>query len=142
MGSFSWALEAQSPSKGHVALVEVFETIRPLTARFGERALEQAVDDGSSLLVVRLDTLGGFMDLAIDIVETIRASGIPTAVYVSPSASSTNGVGTCLSVNKVLPLEDTESPTHHSSPANSLLSGLKPRLYCHQRQGCAAWRGT
>ena len=49
---------------------------------------------GATLLVIRLDTPGGLLNSTRDIVETLLASPIATAVYVSPAGAQAGSAGT------------------------------------------------
>ena len=84
-------VEAQS---SHAVVVEIDEPIQPSTARFLNRVVSEAEEDGARFLVIRLDTPGGLYDATRDIVETILESEIPVIVYVSPSGAQAASAGT------------------------------------------------
>lgn len=84
-------VEAQAP---HGVVVEIDEPIQPSTARFLNRAVTEAEEDGAQFVVIRLDTPGGLYDSTRDIVETILESQVPVIVYVSPSAAQAASAGT------------------------------------------------
>ena len=83
--------EAQAP---HGVVVEIDEPIQPSTARFLERVVNDAEEDGARFVVIRLDTPGGLYDSTRDIVETILESTVPVIVYVSPSGAQAASAGT------------------------------------------------
>lgn len=57
-------------------------------APFVERALGEAEDAGAELAVLEIDTPGGRVDAAWQIVDALRETGIPTAAYVNHRALS------------------------------------------------------
>ena len=84
-------VEAQAP---HGVVVEIDEVIQPSTARFLNRVVNDAEENGARFVVIRLDTPGGLYDSTRDIVETILESEIPVIVYVSPSGAQAASAGT------------------------------------------------
>ena len=84
-------VEAQAP---HGVVVEIYEPIQPSTARFLNRVITEAEEDGAQFVVIRLDTPGGLYDSTRDIVETILESQVPVIVYVSPSGAQVASAGT------------------------------------------------
>ena len=83
--------EAQAP---HGVVVEIDEVIQPSTARFLNRVVNDAEENGARFVVIRLDTPGGLYDSTRDIVETILESTVPVIVYVSPSGAQAASAGT------------------------------------------------
>ena len=84
-------VEAQAP---HGVVVEIDEVIQPSTARFLNRVVNDAQENGARFVVIRLDTPGGLYDSTRDIVETILESTVPVIVYVSPSGAQAASAGT------------------------------------------------
>ena len=85
------SVEAQAP---HGVVVEIDEVIQPSTARFLNRVVNDAEENGARFVVIRLDTPGGLYDSTRDIVETILESTVPVIVYVSPSGAQAASAGT------------------------------------------------
>ena len=67
-----------------VLVIEVDGAIEPLTADHITRGIDEARKGKASLVVIELNTPGGFLDSTRNIVESLLASEIPVAVYVSP----------------------------------------------------------
>ena len=84
-------VEAQAP---HAVVVEIDEVVQPSTARFLNRVVNDAQENGARFVVIRLDTPGGLYDSTRDIVETILESTVPVIVYVSPSGAQAASAGT------------------------------------------------
>ncbi len=90
----SQAFAVQEGSGRHAALVEVDGVIQPVTARFLSRAIDDAVEDGAEVLIVRLDTPGGMLSSTREIVEEILSAEIPVIVHVAPSGAQAASAGT------------------------------------------------
>jgi membrane-bound serine protease (ClpP class) len=83
--------QTQAP---HVLLLRVDGVINPIKERLIQRAIDRAELDEATLLVLELDTPGGFMDSTRNIVESLLAAEVPTAVYVSPGGARAGSAGT------------------------------------------------
>jgi membrane-bound serine protease (ClpP class) len=57
-------------------------------APFVERGLAEAEAEGAELVVLEIDTPGGRIDAAWQIVDAVREAGVPTAAYVNHRALS------------------------------------------------------
>ena len=75
-------------------LIEIDGEIDLLTADHVARGLDQAHESDVSLVVIELDTPGGFLDSTRDIVEVLIASEIPAVVWVSPAGARAASAGT------------------------------------------------
>ena len=78
----------------HVALVSIDGAIDRLSARFLSRGIRQASSSGAQLVVVTLDTPGGFLSSTRDMVASMLSAEIPVAVYVSPPGARAASAGT------------------------------------------------
>ncbi len=83
--------EAAAP---HVALIEIDGAIGPATAGYFEKASRQAVANGASAIVLRIDTPGGLDGATRDIVRTILNSPLPVIGYVAPDGARAASAGT------------------------------------------------
>ena len=92
MGLFGPLLaQAQAP---HILLLDVNGIINPVKHRYIARALDQAVEDRSVMVVIELDTPGGLLSSTRDIVQLLLDSPVPMAVYVSPQGARAGSAGT------------------------------------------------
>jgi membrane-bound serine protease (ClpP class) len=82
---------AQSP---HALVVEVDGIINPVKERFISRAIERAVEDRATLLIIEIDTPGGLLNSTRKIVEELLEAPLPVAVYVSPRGARAGSAGT------------------------------------------------
>ena len=82
---------AQSP---HALIVTIDGTINPVKERFISRAIDQAVEDQATLLILELDTPGGLLSSTRKIVEYLLESPVPVVVFVSPRGARAGSAGT------------------------------------------------
>lgn len=82
---------AQAP---HVLIATIDGTINPVKERFISRAVDRAVEDQATLLILELDTPGGLLNSTRKIVEELLESPVPMAVFVSPKGARAGSAGT------------------------------------------------
>jgi membrane-bound serine protease (ClpP class) len=81
-------------ASSNVLLIRLDGPIDGVAARFIDRGLKSAYDQDSQLVILMLDTPGGFLDATRDIVEAILVSQVPVAVYVAPEGAQAASAGT------------------------------------------------
>lgn len=74
-------------------LIKVNGAIGPATAGYIARALKVAERRGDSCLVIQLDTPGGLLESTKEIVQSLYASTVPTAVFVAPEGANAGSAG-------------------------------------------------
>ena len=82
-------------------LVIVLNADGPLTPAMGEylqRGLRLAEQRQAELVVVKLNTPGGSVDLMSDMVQMIRSSQVPVVIYVSPQGAMAGSAGTVITL--------------------------------------------
>ncbi|MEC9240164.1 MAG: NfeD family protein [Pseudomonadota bacterium] len=77
-----------------VWVIDLDDVIEASSARYLSDSLEEASTSDVPLVVLRIDTPGGWMDSTRDIVKDILASPVPVAAYVSPEGASATSAGT------------------------------------------------
>ncbi len=68
-------------------------SINPISRDFVVRGLEQAANQGASLVIIELDTPGGLVDSTRDIVAAELASPVPVVVFVGPAGARAASAG-------------------------------------------------
>jgi len=76
-----------------VGLVKIDGAIGPATASYIARAVDLAAGQHDQCLIIQLDTPGGLLDSASEIVQTLYDSKVPTVVYVAPSTARAGSAG-------------------------------------------------
>ncbi len=76
-----------------VGLIKIDGAIGPATASYISRAIDVATAQGDECLIIQLDTPGGLLDSASEIVQKFYASKVPTVVYVSPAPARAGSAG-------------------------------------------------
>lgn len=76
-----------------VGLIKIDGAIGPATASYVSRAVDTAVSQGDECLVIQLDTPGGLLDSASEIVHKLYDSKVPTVVFVAPAPARAGSAG-------------------------------------------------
>jgi membrane-bound serine protease (ClpP class) len=82
------------PDEALVLLLTMDAPVAPPMVVYLERGLQLAEQKNADLLILQLDTPGGSVDAMNEMVQLIRASKVPVAVYVSPRGSMAASAGT------------------------------------------------
>jgi membrane-bound serine protease (ClpP class) len=85
-------------SSGPVIVATIASSINPVTADFLSSAIERAEEEEATLLVVELDTPGGLDTAMRQMVKEIIKTGVPVAVYVSPSGARAASAGVLITL--------------------------------------------
>jgi len=83
---------ARSPR--HVDAIEIAGPINPASADFIADSIAQAQSDAAAALIIQIDTPGGLLSSARDIVKTLLNSPVPVIAYVAPAGASAASAGT------------------------------------------------
>ncbi len=76
-----------------VGLIKIDGAIGPATASYISRAIDAATAQSDECLVIQLDTPGGLLDSASEIVQKFYTSKVPIVVYVSPAPARAGSAG-------------------------------------------------
>lgn len=94
-----WVPPAHAQSDGPEVLVLTADgPLTPAMFEYLKRGIQVAERDEAELMVFRLNTPGGSVDLMQDMVEAIRASNVPIVVYVSPRGAMAGSAGTLITI--------------------------------------------
>lgn len=80
-------------SASKVSVIDIEGMITGGQLSFLERELEKAQQNGSEILIIRLNTQGGLVDVTFKINEAILNAPLPVAVYVAPSGAIAASAG-------------------------------------------------
>jgi membrane-bound serine protease (ClpP class) len=92
-GAFAAQFES-TDSQRHVDVIEVTGPINPASADFIADSIAQAQSDDAAALIIEIDTPGGLLSSARDIVKTLLNSPIVVIAYVAPAGASAASAGT------------------------------------------------
>ena len=81
-----------------VITIEADGPLTPALTGYIERSITSASRRGAELLILRLNTPGGSIDLMNEIVQSIRSSTVPVAVYVAPRGAIAGSAGTLITL--------------------------------------------
>ena len=76
-----------------VGFIKINGAIGPATASYISRAIDTATARNDECLIIHLDTPGGLVDSASQIVEKFYAAKIPVVVYVAPAPARAGSAG-------------------------------------------------
>jgi membrane-bound serine protease (ClpP class) len=76
-----------------VVVLNLDDTIQPISEQYLERGIAQAEQTRSDALLVDLNTPGGLLDTTRSMVSEILASRVPVIVFVAPSGSRAGSAG-------------------------------------------------
>jgi membrane-bound serine protease (ClpP class) len=94
--------EAPDRGQGPVTVVELDAAIDKVSARFLDRALDEAEDENAAVVVIRVDTPGGLLDATRDMVGDIFGSRVPVVSYVAPEGAQAASAGTFVAASAAL----------------------------------------
>jgi membrane-bound serine protease (ClpP class) len=81
------------PARGEIARIDLNGAIDPVTAGFVVRCITRAENEHAQLLLIRLQTPGGFGSSMEEIITKMLSSGVPVVVYVAPSGAKAASAG-------------------------------------------------
>ena len=119
------SVAAQGPS---VLIIEVDGNIEPLTADRIARGIDEARDNGASLVVIQLDTPGGLLESTRKIVEEILESDTPVAVFVGPAGARAASAGTFITAAANFAVMAPGTTIGAASPVTSTGGDIPPTL--------------
>ena len=85
---------ATASARPRVALITIDGPINPASSVFIADSIDDAVRNGCAALIIELDTPGGLLSSAHEIVKALLNSPIPVIVYVAPAGARAASAGT------------------------------------------------
>lgn len=106
MKKYSFALGAVlfftaclSTRAGNVALIKLDKPIHPITTEYVVGAIKTANATGADLILLEIDTPGGYVDSVQKIQKAIYASKAPVAAWVAPSGARAASGGAYIAIS-------------------------------------------
>lgn len=89
---------AQAQGGPEILVADLEGPVTPVMLSFMERAIEEADVRNAELLILRLNTPGGEINLTKRIIQTMIASDVPVVVYVWPPGGGAISAGTFITL--------------------------------------------
>ena len=77
----------------NIARIDLNGAIDPITAEFVVHSVERAERESAALLIIRIQTPGGFATSMEEIISRMLSSRVPIVVYVTPSGAKAASAG-------------------------------------------------
>lgn len=90
----AFPVAAAAQGNGTALQLDLEGALGVATAEYIIGGIEDAEEQGASLVIIRMDTPGGLVEPMRDIVSAILASNVPVATYVSPAGARADSAGT------------------------------------------------
>ena len=87
----------QGSQAAPVRVIVLDGDVDPVSARFIESRIDDAVDAGVAAVVIQMDTPGGLLSSTREIVSAMEGSPVPVTVWVGPSGSRAGSAGAYIS---------------------------------------------
>ena len=116
-------LGAAAVQAAQVGLIRIDGAIGPATASYISRAIDAATTQGDECLIIQLDTPGGLVDSASQIVKKFYASKVPTVVYVSPAPARAGSAGVFITMAADVAVMAPHTRIGAAHPVNLNLTG-------------------
>ncbi len=141
-------LSGQPPAQPDVLELSFDGPLTPALAEYLDRGLALAEQTGAELVVLQLNTPGGSIDVMNRMVQSIRGSSVPVAVYVAPRGAMAGSAGTILVLAGHVAAMAPETAIGAASPVGAQGEDLGETLAAKTQQilkatvrSLAAWRG-
>ena len=89
-----WSAFSQDIDPKTAVVIEIKGAIGPAVSDYFERTLEKAKESKAAIVILQMDTPGGFDHSMRDIIKNILTSPVPVVSYVAPSGSRAASAGT------------------------------------------------
>ena len=86
-------------NKRNALVIELEGAISSGASTFLTRGMDRAEDEGSAIIIIRLDTPGGLGIAMKTMVKTILNSSVPVIVYIAPRGASAASAGVMITIS-------------------------------------------
>ncbi len=80
-------------AESRYGVVKLNGSVNPIVAEYIVESIELAAEEGSSFVILQMDTPGGLMDSMREIIKSILTSKIPVVVYTYPKGAQAASAG-------------------------------------------------
>lgn len=87
------------PTYADIMVIKASGVVNPVMSEFISKSIDRAIEEGTELLIIELDTPGGLDTSMRSIVKKIIISDIPIVVYVSPSGARAASAGVFITIS-------------------------------------------
>lgn len=99
LGAFLFFTACLSTRAGNVALIKLDKPIHPITMEYVVDAIKTANASGADLILIEIDTPGGYVDSVSKIQKAIYASKAPVVAWVAPSGARAASGGAYIAIS-------------------------------------------
>lgn len=117
-----------------VITISVQGPLTPALVGYIERGISSAEKQNAELLVLQLDTPGGSIDLMNTIVQNIRSSEVPVAVFVAPRGAIAGSAGTLITLAGHIAAMAPETAIGAASPVGGQGEDLGETIEAKQKE--------
>ncbi len=93
-----WSARDASAQGDHALVLTFDGPLTPAMLMYLERGLAQAEQENAALVILKLNTPGGQIDLMEKMVSAIRNNDVPVVVYVAPRGAIAGSAGTLITL--------------------------------------------
>lgn len=83
---------------GDVHVLTLDGIVNPVSARYLERGIREAEEEGAAAVLIQIDTPGGLLDATQDITGAMLSSRVPIITYVTPAGTHAASAGTFITM--------------------------------------------
>lgn len=80
-------------AEGDVHVLRVDGIINPISARYVERGIDEAEEEGAAAVLIEIDTPGGLLDATQDLTSAMLSAEVPIITYVTPPGTHAASAG-------------------------------------------------
>ena len=129
------AARADSPT---VLVLKADGEVAPAMRDYISRGIKSAEDQHAELLVIELNTPGGFIVTMTEIVTNIRASSVPVVVYITPRGGMAASAGTLITLAGHAAAMAPETIIGAASPVDSQGQDLETTIKAKETEALKA----
>ncbi|MBN1133535.1 MAG: nodulation protein NfeD [Methanosarcinaceae archaeon] len=117
---------ASASSEQKVLVLEISDSITPVTDDIVEDALSVVVEEDFSVLLITLNTPGGGLDETLKIIELIEQSEVPVIGYVYPEGAKSWSAGTLILISTDVAAMAPHTIIGSAQPVEMSAGGIEP----------------